>query len=349
MKIATILGARPQFIKAAAVSSVLRQSHQEILIHTGQHYDSNMSDVFFEELGIPKPDYNLGIGGGNGAGQIGRMLIALEELLEELKPDAVMVYGDTNSTLAGALAAKKRLAPLAHVEAGLRSFNPIMPEEANRVLTDHVSTWLFTPTEDADRQLAREGIEQGVYRVGDVMYDAVLHFGPRADASVLQRLGVAGDYLLCTLHRAENTDYPARLSSIVQALNECGQRVVLPLHPRTKKYMAEYGLAWGSNVQIIEPVGYLEMLSLEKHAKKIVTDSGGVQKEAYFLAKPCVNLRDETEWVETVANGWNLVVGADKARILNAIRTFQPTGTPPPIFGDGHAAEKITEVFNRGL
>lgn len=350
MKIITVIGARPQFIKAAAVSNIIRKEHEEILIHTGQHYDENMSKIFFEELGIPKPDYNLAVGSGGHGDQTGKMLIELEKIYLKEKPDLVLVYGDTNSTLAGALCASKLLIPVAHVEAGLRSFNMTMPEEQNRILTDHLSRLLFIPTETACKNLLKEGIEKGVYNVGDVMFDAVLHFKKMAEEkqSIIENIGVEhGKYILTTIHRAENTNDINRLRNIMEALNECGKNVVLPLHPRTKKYMDSYGLKFNDNIKLIDPVGYLEMISLEMHAQKIVTDSGGVQKEAFFMKKPCITMRDETEWVETVENGWNVIVGTDKEKILDNIINFEPQKVQKEIFGDGKAAEKILSLINK--
>jgi len=350
MKILTVIGARPQFIKAAAVSNIIRKNHKELLIHTGQHYDENMSKVFFEELNIPKPDYNLEVGSGNHSKQTGTMLIKLEEIYEKEKPDLVLVYGDTNSTLAGALCSSKLLIPVAHVEAGLRSFNMAMPEEQNRILTDHLSKYLFAPTESAVKNLLNEGIEKGVHNVGDVMYDAVLHFKNLAKekSSIINKLNlIDNQFILTTIHRAENTNDINRLKNIIEALNECEKSVVLPLHPRTKKYIDEYGLKFNENIKVIDPIGYLEMISLEMHAEKIVTDSGGVQKESFFMEKPCITMRDETEWVETVLNGWNIVVGTDKHKILNAIVNFTPKEPQKNIFGDGKAANKILEIIEK--
>ncbi|CAM2779137.1 UDP-N-acetylglucosamine 2-epimerase (non-hydrolyzing) [Hathewaya histolytica] len=352
MKIITVVGARPQFIKAAAVSNVIRKEHEEILIHTGQHYDENMSKIFFEELKIPKPDYNLSVGSGGHGEQTGKMLIELEKIYLKEKPDLVLVYGDTNSTLAGALCASKLLIPVAHVEAGLRSFNMSMPEEQNRILTDHISKFLFVPTETAEGNLSNEGVNEGVYNVGDVMFDAVLHFKRLACEKefILDKIGIKeNEYILTTIHRAENTNDINRLKNIIEALNESDKRVILPLHPRTKKYMMDYGLNFNENIKIIDPVGYLDMITLEMHSQKIVTDSGGVQKEAFFMHKPCVTMRDETEWVETVQNGWNIIVGTDKDKILDAIMHFIPTKEQKEIFGDGNAAEKILSIINRGL
>lgn len=349
MKIITVVGARPQFIKAAAVSNVIRQEHEEILVHTGQHYDENMSKIFFEELGIPKPDYNLEVGSGNHGKQTGEMLIKLEEIYLKEKPDMVLVYGDTNSTLAGALCASKLLIPVAHVEAGLRSFNMTMPEEQNRILTDHISKIVFAPTKTAVDNLKNEGITENVYNVGDVMFDAVLNFKKIAveKENIIKKLDLEGkEYILTTIHRAENTNDKERLTNIVEALNESEQLIVLPLHPRTRKYIEDYNLSFKDNVKVIGAVGYLEMIQLEMHAKKIVTDSGGVQKEAFFMKKPCITMRDETEWVETVKSGWNLIVGTNKDKILNAINNFMPIRQQENIFGDGKAGSKILNIIN---
>lgn len=350
MKILTVVGARPQFIKAAAVSNIIRKEHEEVLVHTGQHYDENMSKVFFQELQIPKPDYNLEIGSGNHGEQTGKMLIDLERIYLKEKPDLVLVYGDTNSTLAGALCASKLLIPVAHVEAGLRSFNMNMPEEQNRILTDHISKLLFVPTATAEANLHNEGINQHVHNVGDVMFDAVLHFKKLAEKkeSILEKISVkSGEYILTTIHRAENTNDINRLKNIIEALNESGKKIVLPLHPRTKKYIEDYNLQFSDNIKLIEPVGYLDMITLEMNSQKIVTDSGGVQKEAFFMKKPCITMRDETEWVETVKNGWNIVVGTDMDKILNSIINFKPEMKQRDIFGDGKAAYKILNIINR--
>lgn len=349
-KIVTILGARPQFIKAAALSVVLKESFDEVLVHTGQHYDSNMSDVFFEELNIPKPDYYLNIGSGSHGAMTGEMLIEIEKVLEIEKPDFVLVYGDTNSTLAGALAASKMLIPLIHVEAGLRSFNKAMPEEQNRILTDHLSSFLFAPTETAVENLRKEGITKGVHLVGDVMYDGILHFSGLAKekSSILETLNLREKaFILCTIHRAENTNNVNRLKAIFEALNESGEQIVLPLHPRTLKYMSDYGIKAAENIRIIEPLGYLDMVRLEDTAKKMVTDSGGVQKEAFFLGVPCVTLREETEWVETVEDGWNILVGASKDQILEAMAFFSPVTKRKNYFGDGTSTTKIKDVIKR--
>jgi UDP-GlcNAc3NAcA epimerase len=348
VKIVSIVGARPQFIKATPVSRALRQQHTEVLVHTGQHYDHNMSAVFFEELDIPEPDYNLGIGSGPQGQQTGRILEAIERVLLDERPDWVLVYGDTNSTLAGALAAVKLHIPLAHIEAGLRSFNRRMPEEHNRVLTDHAADLLFCPTQTAVDNLAREGITRGVYNVGDVMYDAVLHNIGIAEkrSNVLERLELQPKgYLLATVHRAENTDDPMRLAGIVKAFGMLEELIVFPAHPRTRAALAAFDLALPDNVWIIEPVSYLDMLMLEKHARLILTDSGGVQKEAYFFAVPCVTLRDETEWVETVEAGWNVVVGANSERIIAVARKSKLWQERAMVFGGAQAAKRITKVL----
>ena len=351
MKIVTIVGARPQFIKAAPVSRVWRQNHIEVLVHSGQHYDENMSAVFFRELDIPKPDYNLGIGSGSHGRQTGQMLAGIEDVLVDEKPDSVLTYGDTNSTLAGALAAIKLHIPVAHVEAGLRSFNREMPEEHNRVLTDHCSDLLFCPTQTAVDWLAQEGITTGVHLVGDVMYDAVLRNIElaRQRSTIMTDLRLEPkDYLLATIHRPYNTDIPERLRNILSAFVSIDAPIIFPVHPRTRQRILALKLEMleGSNIQMVEPVGYLDMLMLEQNARFILTDSGGVQKEAYFMAVPCITLRPETEWVETVDTGWNLVVDADPERIVEATNGHRwPTDTPRPIFGDGRAAEKIVNVL----
>ncbi|HDK7167618.1 UDP-N-acetylglucosamine 2-epimerase (non-hydrolyzing) [Clostridium sporogenes] len=349
MKILTVVGARPQFIKAAAVCNIIRKEHEEILVHTGQHYDENMSKVFFEELQIPKPDYNLEIGSGNHGAQTGRILIKLEKIYLKERPDLVLVYGDTNSTLAGALCASKLLIPVAHVEAGLRSFNINMPEEQNRILTDHISRLLFAPTVTAEKNLHTEGINKYVYNVGDVMFDAVLHFKEltKQKKNIIDKISVkSGEYILTTIHRAENTNNINRLKNIIEALNKSGKKIVLPLHPRTKKYIEHYNLQFSDNIKLIEPVGYLDMITLEMNSQKIVTDSGGVQKEAFFMKKPCITMRDETEWVETVKNGWNVIVGTDRDKILKSIAYFNPKIKQQNIFGNGKAGNKILDIIN---
>jgi UDP-N-acetylglucosamine 2-epimerase len=355
MKVLTVVGARPQFIKSAPVSRALRGAgHQEFLVHTGQHYDRNMSEVFFRELQIPEPDANLGIGSGSHGRQTGRMLMAIEDLLLAETPDWVLVYGDTNSTLAGALAAAKLHVPVAHVEAGLRSFNRRMPEEHNRVLSDHMSDILFCPTAVAAENLRKEGIVRGVHQVGDVMYDSVLHNAElaRRRSDVLRRLGLTpGAYGLATVHRAENTDDPARLRAIFGALETVardGLRLVAPLHPRTRKKLAAAGLV-PEGLDLCVPAPYLDMLMLEMNAKVIATDSGGVQKEAYWFGVPCVTLRDETEWVELVEAGVNVLAGADPGAILDGFaRCGGRFALDGEIYGDGNGAAQILERLVRG-
>ncbi len=352
MKILSVVGARPQFVKAAPVSRALEAAGiNEVLLHTGQHYDPNMSAVFFSELGMRTPDYNLGVGSGSHATQTAAMLMGIEGVLLAERPDFLMIYGDTNSTLAGALAAAKLGVPVAHVEAGLRSYNRAMPEEINRVVADSLSSLLFCPTQVAQENLAREGVTSGAHVVGDVMYDAVLWAGERlqeGEGGILLRLELeSGQYLLATVHRASNADNPGNLAAIVSTLGETGERVVFPVHPRTRKALEGAGITLGESVLMIEPVSYLDMLALEKHARTILTDSGGVQKEAFWFEVPCVTLRDETEWVETVECGWNILTGADRARILAAVNAPRPRTKPPKVYGDGHAAERITEIMRK--
>lgn len=349
MKILTIVGARPQFIKAYPVCKALeRAGHEEFIVHTGQHYDYQMSRVFFDEMGIPKPDVNLGVGSGIHGKQTGEMLIQIEQLLLTEKPDWVLVYGDTNSTLAGALAAIKLHIPVAHVEAGLRSFNRAMPEEHNRVLTDHSADLLFCPTQTAVDNLAIENIKQGVHLVGDTMYDAVLAFYEiaREKSPILKNLNInPKQYLLATLHRPYNTDEPDGLRNIMNAFGAIKQTIIFPVHPRTLMKIDQFDIDAGRiapNVRFIEPVGYLDMLVLEHNAKIILTDSGGIQKEAYFFEIPCITMRPETEWVETVRGGWNVLVGADQEKIIDAVNNhawFRKIGSD--LFGDGQAATKI--------
>jgi UDP-N-acetylglucosamine 2-epimerase len=374
MKIVTIVGARPQFIKAAAVSRAIQKFNkrksqiQGIWIHTGQHYDYLMDKVFFEELELFRPDYHLGVGSGSHGRQTGMMLERIEAVLVKEKPEVVVVYGDTNSTLAGALSAAKLNIPVAHVEAGLRSFNRTMPEEINRLLTDHLSTFLFCPTDQAVRNLLREGIKDGkgkiVKKVGDVMYDSILYYLKLSErkSTILKDLGFdtshesrVTSYYLATLHRAENTDDPKRLESILKALNEIGRNtpVVLPLHPRTKKMIETYHLfSEFKNIKFIEPVSYLNMLKLEKNAKAILTDSGGVQKEAYWLKVPCLTLREETEWVETIKSGWNVLVGIGVKRIVKEVSHTEKRRRylkGNRVFGDGKASQKIVQILIRHL
>lgn len=360
MKVVSVVGARPQFIKAATVSRMLRESSSsEVLLHTGQHYDYGLSEVFFDELDIPVPAHDLGVGSGPHGQQTGRMLEAVERVLMDEQPDGVLVYGDTNSTLAGALAAVKLHLPVAHVEAGLRSFNRKMPEEINRVLTDHASNLLFAPTDTAVENLLEEGIgEDRIRQVGDVMYDAALFFAERADrtSSILEDLGLEEEsYLLATVHRAENTDDPDRLRAVFRGLTAIADEVpvVLPLHPRTRSALADVGELRRAreSLRLIDPVSYLDMVMLEKNAALIVTDSGGVQKEAYFQGVPCLTVRDETEWVELVELGWNrLAPPRSAAQVEAAIRESLSaeggrSGAEP--YGSGDSARRIVEELLR--
>lgn len=350
MRILTVIGARPQFVKAAVVSQALAMGGvSEVLVHTGQHFDENMSGIFFDELGIPRPAHNLGIGGGTHGQNTGRMIEGIERLLLECRPDWVLVYGDTDSTLAGAVAAAKLNVPLAHVEAGLRAFNRRMPEEINRVLTDHAATVLFAPTETAVRHLASEGISgSAVQLVGDVMYDAALFYGVKAErsSSILGRLGLTSKaYVLATVHRAENTEDRCRLASILDGFSRFERDIVFPIHPRTRSRLSSQGLLLPANVQAIDPVGYLDMVMLEKNACLIATDSGGVQKEAFFYGVPCVTLRDETEWTELVEARWNLISpptsGWEVAASMNMSLGTRGLDVHP--YGMGNASALIVE------
>jgi UDP-N-acetylglucosamine 2-epimerase len=331
------------------VSRPLRQHHHEILLHTGQHYDDAMSDRFFNELDLPKPEIELGVGSASHGQQTGRMLIGIETAIAEHRPDAVLVYGDTNSTIAGALAAAKMHVPVAHVEAGLRSFNRAMPEEINRIVTDSLSSLLLCPSETGAANLRREGITSGVHVVGDVMADVLAKFGGTANAAaVLAGFGVRdGQYFVATVHRAENTDDVSRLRSIIEALSDLPLPVVFPAHPRVTAAMASSHLRPGTNVTVAEPLGYASMIALARHSRAVLTDSGGLQKEAYWLGVPCVTLRDETEWLETVASGWNTLTGADRSRIRAAVDRLEIPGSRPHLYGDGAAASKIIEAMSR--
>lgn len=348
--IASVVGARPQFIKAAPVSRAFSSAFDEKLIHTGQHYDYGMSEIFFTELGIRAPDYNLGVGSGSHAEQTGKMMVELEKVLRSIDPDLVLVYGDTNSTLAGALTAAKMQIPVAHVEAGLRSHNRAMPEEINRIVTDHLSNILLCPTDAAVQSLAQEGIVNGVHNVGDVMYDALLHniSLAREKSPILTKLDLkSGGYTLATVHRAANTDVPTNMDAILMAFGQLSTRIVFPLHPRTRKLLSQFGLSVPPNVSLIEPIGYLDMLILEENADCIMTDSGGIQKEAYLLGVRCITLRDETEWVETVETGWNRLVGVDTEAICAAYETWFPGKERPELYGNGQAAQKIADIIWR--
>jgi UDP-GlcNAc3NAcA epimerase len=357
MRILTVIGARPQFIKAAVLSRYIRDDPfcgiTETLVHTGQHYDQNMSEVFFSEMNIPEPDINLHVGSGNHGKTTGMMLDGIEQIILDKKPDAVLVYGDTNSTLAGALAASKLHVPVIHVEAGLRSYMMAMPEEQNRRVTDHLATWLFCPTQTARDNLAREGVvdcgaavqpdadNKRIAITGDIMYDAALYYREKKAVSIDEH-----DFILVTIHRAENTDDPNRLKSIIEAINETRDRCfIFPVHPRTRKILKEQNLVLADHVKMIDPVGYLEMLAYEAACSAVLTDSGGVQKEAFFFHKPCITLRDSTEWVELVQVGWNTLAGADRDTIVSAIKNLHIPDEHPQIYGDGHCARKIVSYL----
>jgi UDP-N-acetylglucosamine 2-epimerase len=347
MKIVQIIGARPQFIKAAMVSSAWRSKGDEIILHTGQHYDYNLSKSFFNELEIPEPDVNLDVGSGSHAKQTANMLVGLEKHLQEISPDWVLVYGDTNSTLAGSLVAAKLSLPCAHVEAGLRSYNRKMPEEINRVVSDHLASLLFCPTDNAVENLKKEGITAGVHNTGDVMADSLFHFRELAQqkSRILQKFNLKlGRYSLLTLHRAGNVDNRDKLESITLALGQIRDKIIFPIHPRPQKMLQQFQLGLPRNVVAISPVGYLDMLMLEENANCVLTDSGGIQKEAYLLGVRCITLREETELVETVDAGWNVLVGADLKAIVSAYNDFHPTNDQPQVFGDGRAAGRIARV-----
>ncbi|HEX5369495.1 MAG TPA: UDP-N-acetylglucosamine 2-epimerase (non-hydrolyzing), partial [Dehalococcoidia bacterium] len=349
MKIVSVVGARPQFVKAAVLSRSLRQRFDEVLVHTGQHYDDLMSDVFFRELGLAAPDVNLGVGSASHAVQTARILEGLEPVFERQQPDLVLVYGDTNSTLAGALTASKMGLPVAHVEAGFRSHERDLPEETNRIVADHVSSYLFCATGGAVECLRREGIERGVYEVGDLMYDSMLTALPQAEAiepQVLKKHGVEhGAYYLATVHRAASTHDATTLASLFEAFGRLDAPVVLPLHPRTRTAMSKTGIVPAANLRLGEPVGYIEMLALERNARAILTDSGGVRREAYFLSIPCVTLRTQSEWPETLTGGWDVLGGCDADLIVKAAQRPRPKAPPEPVFGDGHAAQRIVEIL----
>jgi UDP-N-acetylglucosamine 2-epimerase len=351
-RILTVIGARPQFIKAAPVSKALKSFSdiEEIIVHTGQHYDKNMSDIFFNEMGIPEPDHNLDVGSGSHAVQTGEIMLKLEKVLIREKPGLVLIYGDTNSTLAGAIAAAKLNIPIAHVEAGLRSFNRKMPEEVNRIVADRLSSLLFCPTQTAVENLAKEGITDNVYKTGDVMYDACMQFikTARENSEILSRLELKNDnYILVTVHRPENTDDKVKLTNIFKALSILNKRtpVVFPVHPRTRKAAVKYEIdEFLDDMKAIKPVGFLDMVMLEKNARLIMTDSGGMQKEAYFHEKPCVTLREQTEWVETIKAGWNVL--ADANDIDSIVDAAEYKGKQDAIleYGTGKAAEIVSDV-----
>lgn len=351
MKIASIIGARPQFVKEMPIVKEIRKKHQEIIIHSGQHYDYEMSKIFFQDLGIPKPDYNLDVGSGSHGKQTGEMLIRLEKVLLKEKPDLVIVSGDTNTTLAGAIAASKLNIRLAHIEAGMRNFDKTMPEEINRIVADHVSDIMFCSSNISALNLKKEGITKNVHIVGDVMIDAIKSNIKIAEkkSTIIKKLNVKSkDYLVATVHRAGNTDKKENLREIISAFVQSGEKIVFPVHPRTEKFLKLYGIdkkLKNTNVIITKPLGYMDMLVLEKNARKILTDSGGVQKEAYFFNVPCITLLDATEWVETVEKGFNVLVGTSQEKILDAIENFEIRQEHKGLYGNGDAAKKIATVL----
>ncbi len=348
LRFVSIVGARPQFVKAAVFSRAVRARHREILVHTGQHYDAALSAVFFEEMGIPAPDVLLTSGSGTHAEQTAAMLVGIERVLSEARPDWVLTFGDTNSTLAGALAAAKLRLKVVHVEAGVRSFNRDMPEEVNRILVDWVSTVLLCPSASAVENLAREGIHDGVHLVGDVMAEALARAAEvaRQRSPTVDTPGLSpGRYLLLTVHRAENTDDPERLRRILKALDAAAETVVFPVHPRTRKVLEHLAYAPPAHVRLVPPVGYIDMVRLLTNARLVLTDSGGVQKEAYWTNVPCVTLRDETEWIETVTTGWNVLTGADTEAIVRAMKSFCPPPAHPPLYGDTGVSARAVQIL----
>ena len=354
MNVISIVGARPQFVKVSPVHRAVSKRHEHQILHTGQHYDYQMSQVFFEELDIPVPDHYLGIGSGSHGMQTGKMLMAIEEVLIKEEPDMVLVYGDTNSTLAGALAAVKLNIPIGHIEAGLRSYRRGMPEEINRVLTDHISHLLYCPSQVSELNLRREGVEKGVMVVGDTMTEVLLEIEERLKDNKLSELGVRkGDYVICSIHRQENADDRKNMEEIIGAILSSEDTFVLPLHPRTRKNLAGWGmlgtLEKAENVILTEPMNFMAFTAMEKWARAIMTDSGGVQKEAYFFGVPCVTVRDETEWVETLEEGWNVLVGADRGKIAEALSRGRPSAERRTSYGDSGVSERIASSIEEPL
>ncbi len=353
MKVLSIIGARPQFIKASQICNKLSEQISHVLVHTGQHYDNLLSDIFFKDLKIPEPDYNLGVGSGSHAFQTSKMMVEIESVVNSERPDLVLVYGDTNSTLAGALVSSKLRINTAHLEAGLRSFNRSMPEEINRLLTDHCSSILFCPTKVALSNLEKEGITKEVYLTGDVMYDALMEYLPlaKSKSKILENLDIETDYILLTLHRPQNVDDSFTLLNILNSVSASGKDIIWPIHPRSKNTLVKNQLVEKvpSNIKIINPVGYIDMLSLEYNSSKIATDSGGVQKEAYILEKPCITLRPDTEWVETIDDGWNVLVDTDSKKIKEEIINFNPKNKPNIDYGGGQASSNVCNLIEELL
>lgn len=353
MKILSVVGARPQFIKLAILSREIKKHFDEVIAHTGQHYDYEMSKLFFKNLEIPEPNYNLGIGSAERGEQIEKMVEGIGKILKKEKPDLVLVFGDTNSTLAGAKAASKFGVKLAHIESGMRSFDKTMPEELNRIETDKISDILFCSTKTAVDNLNNEKIKGSVYLVGDIMIDALKAsiIDAEKNSSVLEELNLKEkEFMVATVHRAGNTDDKTKLKSIVEAFVEGGEKIVFPMHPRTTKALRSYNLDKkfeDTNVVIVSPLSYTDMLVLEKNAKKILTDSGGMQKEAYFFKVPCITLRDKTEWVETVNDGWNILTGENKSKIIDAVKNFNPKGKQSEDYGDGNASRNIADILKK--
>lgn len=351
-RIVTVVGARPQFIKAAPLSRVLRKEFEEIMIHTGQHYDDNMSEIFFTQLSIPRPDENLGVGSGSHAHQTGLMMMKLEKVFNKYSPECIVIYGDTNSTLAASIAASKLHIPVAHVEAGLRNFDLSIPEEVNRVVADRLSKFLFAPTQTALINLAKEGINENVFLTGDVMFDTLLYGLDIAqrDSTIINTLNLSNvRYTLCTIHRAENTNAVDNLVNIMDALGSLDDQVVFPIHPRTQKVLEDNTIRVSDNIRMIPSVGYLDFLQLELNAQKIITDSGGVQREAYCLKKPCITIFPSTSWVETVEDGWNTLVDCDRKSIIAAYDKAGVGNAHHDHFGDGHASERIVNILKQKL
>ncbi|MDP2683942.1 MAG: UDP-N-acetylglucosamine 2-epimerase (non-hydrolyzing) [bacterium] len=355
-KIISIVGTRPQFIKVAPLHKILQTKYNHLILHTGQHYDENMSEIFFKQFSLKNPDYCLHVGSGNHGEQSGKMLIEIEKILIKEKPNLVIVYGDTNSTLSGILASSKLHIPTAHIEAGMRSFNRGMPEEINRIVADHLSNINFCVTKSSFNNLVNEGITKNIHHVGDTMYDTFLQFNLliKNKKNLLDKYNlVPYKYIITTIHRASNTEIKSNLTSIINALIKSNEKIIFPIHPRTKKYLIKYSLInkilKSKNIQIINPIGYLELLTLTKYAKKVVTDSGGVQKEAYFLKVPCITLRDETEWIETTENNWNILVGSDEKKILNGLKNKKKPKKYNLIYGKGDTSNKIMGYLNKFL